>query len=125
MDRSHARKLRKYVARLVARSVIDHDDLIVGIVQPLQRPQTLLQRSSAVVRANDDARTRPSRKELVPRLFDYLAQCMQRWLRRSISPCNAERPVFDLVTAREPVVRPGKNKHAGQPLLAGLTQVPG
>src|SRR5439155_10251732 len=99
----------------VARTVVDDDDLEVGIIQPPQRLQALGNRPRAVVGTEDDRDTWPAL--VVRERHDTIrgAHRRQRGLRPPLLVGETKGPVVNILPASIPLIGPRENKGAGAP----------
>src|SRR5437764_14751665 len=57
-------------------------------------------------------------------LTEFVAQRVKRFLRAPLAGDHAECPVIDVLSAREPFVRPGKQNRSGQSAFCDALDVP-
>jgi hypothetical protein len=115
--------------RAVRRAVVDDNDFIIWIVQVLQRGQTRIDGSLAVVHANNHRyfrmRDEIRRQGVVVNLFDLPKAGFCRRLRST----KSESPVLNLKSFLSgvgvPIIGPGKDYCAGGAGFKAGAQLPG
>ena len=124
-DQVRRRMLPRDVSRPIAGAVVDDDDLEIGIVQPLERRETVFERVRRVVGADHDRDARPrlpgvlrKRRVGVDRLDGG-----RRRLQPAVAIDQAKRPVVDVMSASPPLVGPGKGDGAAGALFERRAQV--
>ncbi len=110
VDHSNGRMLSCDFSRAIARSVVDQNDLEVGIGEPFERRQAIIDRVGCVVRAHNHRDTRPGFL-----LFAWerrISKCARHGrgnrLRCPLAVDQPERPVLDVESAAPPLVGPGE-----------------
>src|SRR4029079_11709274 len=58
LDEPYTRMIASDLAGAIARTVVDDDDFVLGISEPLERPQVVFERVRSVVRTHDDGDAR-------------------------------------------------------------------
>jgi hypothetical protein len=119
VDHPHPRMPPGDFAGAIFRSIVDQDDLVVGIREPLERPQVVLERIFGVIRADDHRNARPGQA-----LF-WREWCVRKRLgnrhrgelRTAVGVDQTELPVVHPIPAAPPFVGPRKRKHAAEPLF--------
>ena len=109
----------------VARAVIDDDDLVIGIVEHLQRGEAGIHRALGIIGADHDRDPRVMRQRRRQRAQIGALDLGQRRLGLALAVDEAERPVLDQVAAGEPLVGPGKYESAGNPGRERGADLPG
>ena len=109
----------------VARTVIDDDDLVIGVVQHLERGEARIHRALGVVGADDDRHPRIARQRRRQRAAIAALDFGERRFRPALAVDEAERPILDQMAAGEPFVGPGKDESAGDPRLERGADLPG
>ena len=97
----------------IARSVIHHDHFVIGILQPIERPQTIADRSRPVVSAHHHRHPRPGHlppEGHFPKRPTHRAQCPLGSPRPVGYP---KLPVLHLRAAPIPFIGPGIHKDPG------------
>ncbi len=119
-DATHPRKPGGDAGDVVAGAVVDHQHLVVGVVQPLQGRQTGAQRRSAVVRADDHRNARPGLR------LGRRGAGHQRTDRTLVPAAvdQTEAPALDPFAAAEPFVRVAEPDRAGDGGPAGRVVKP-
>ncbi len=128
LDVDDARVLRGDLLRVVGRSVVHEDDLVVRIIDLHERGEAVVERAGAVVGADDDRDLRVAR-QLHARGHRFLAaplalDRLERFLRLAIARHEAEGPVRDLHAAGEPFVGPRIDHRARQPAAHHAVDMP-
>ena len=111
-DHAHVVPLRDRAGR-VRRPVVDDDDLEVRVVDPRQRLQGVGDGPGAVVGADDHRDGRPSDVGWEGHVPEGARGGPERRLRAAVATRQPERPVVDVRTRAEPLVRPGEHDDAG------------
>ena len=108
LDEAHLRMPARDLSRAVLRPVVDEDDLVIGIHQPLQRGEAVFERVGGVVRAHDDRDPRPRLPHLGWKrgIGKGRGDGDRRGLRVAVAIDEPERPVVHLVAAAPPIIRP-------------------
>src|SRR5213593_560865 len=112
------------VSRVVARSIINHDDFIVGVFQPQQTFKTLADHSPAVITAQHDRDGRPLLFRWEGTLDKRTANCRQGGFRTPFAVGHAESPVCDIMTSAIPLVGPAEYESSGTPFRERSPNLP-
>ena len=110
VDDADARVSMSDRARAIPRAVVDQNDLVVGIGEPFERREAVLDRGFGVVRADDNRHARPRSPG-----FGWegrVGECRRHGSGGRLGPALAgdepERPVVHAVAATPPFVGPAK-----------------
>jgi hypothetical protein len=112
------------LGRPVGRPVVDHDHLVVGIVETAERVEARADRRIAVVRADDHGHLGVGRLRCSRNVGEGARHCGQRRLRPPLAIDEAEAPVVHLHTASAPLVRPGEDEGAGAAGRVSRSELP-
>jgi hypothetical protein len=106
-------------AGAIARSVVDEDDLVVRIGQPLERCEAVLDGVGRVVRADNDRHTRPRRARAFRkwRVFEGRRDAGGGRFQAPLPIDEPELPVVDVGAATPPFIGPRKCDRAARPFL--------
>jgi len=109
----------------VLGAVIDDDDLVIGIVESLERGKARLHRALGVVAAHHDRYSRVARQRRRQGPLVAARDPGEGGFRIAVAVDQAKRPILDQMAAGEPLVGPGEDKGARGPRRKGGADLPG
>ena len=128
MDRLHPRVVGDDFLGVVLGAVVDEHDLVVGIIQLLERTQAGLEGLAAVVTADDDGNFRETLKgrgvDDGALLGEETSDGFECLLGGTIPADKAEGPVENFVAAPVPLIGPGVENRSGQATADHGVEVP-
>ena len=123
-DDAAEREALSDLERAVGRAVIDDDDLVIGVVEGFERGEAGLHCALCIVGAHHDRDPGIARQRRRQHALVAAGDLVKGWLRPALPVDEAERPVFDLMSAGEPLIGPGKDKSAGNAGRKGGAHLP-
>ena len=111
-------------SRVVLRSIVNNDDLIVGIFEPKQTFKTFADHAPAVITAQDYRDLRPLLVWGERNRAIGTANGRQRGFRAPFPVGQPERPVRDIVASAIPFVGPAKHESSGTALRERSPNLP-
>jgi hypothetical protein len=111
----------------VARAVVDEDHLVIGVGEPFERGEIILERIGGVVRAHDHRNARPRllRRGRERRVGEGARHDVGRRLGATLPIDQAEGPVVHVEAAAPPLVGPGERDGAARAFLERRPNVHG
>ena len=100
------------LGRTVGRAVVDHDDLVVRVSEPLECLEAIADGPRTVVRAHDHRDSRPRGSRCEGHLGECAPHRVERRLRRTVGAREPETPVLDVVALPVPLVGPREHEGA-------------
>ena len=119
VDHLDARVRAGDLARPIFRSVVDENDFVVGVRQPVERRKTVFERVRGVVRADDHRDFRPGSLHFSGelRILEGAGNGGRGRLQSALAIHEPELPVLDRTSSAPPLVGPGECDRAAGTLL--------